>query len=79
MLDLALPVITHLNRVVSRPGPSLRKWLRTVPPYLRVIPRQILSQTHSLLRSLCQRWYQRKKPQTWAHQALILPILLLLR
>lgn len=79
VLDQALPVITHLNRVASRLGPSLRKWLRTDPSYLRVIPCQMPSQTYSLLRSPCQRWYQRKKPQTWAHQALILPILLLLR
>lgn len=72
-------VISHLNRVASRLRPSLRKWLRTGPTYLRALPCRILCQTHSLLRSLCQRWYQRKKPQTWAHRVLILPILLLLR
>lgn len=77
--ERVLHATTHLHRVASRLGPSLRKWLRTGPTYLRAIPRQILCQTHSPLRSLCQRWYQRKRPQTWAHRALILHILLLLR
>lgn len=71
-------VITHLNRVASRLGPSLRKWQRTGLIYLMALRRQILCQSHSLLRSLCQRWYQRKKPQTWAHRVLTLPILLLM-
>lgn len=70
-----LPVITHLHRVASRLGPSLRKLLRTTLNHPRSLPYRIPYQTWRLLQSLCQRRYPRRKPQTWAHQALVLPIL----
>lgn len=75
VLKLVLHVITHLRRVASRLGRSLRKLLRTTLNRLRSLPYQIPYQTQRLLQSLRQRWYLRMKPQTWAHQALILPIL----
>lgn len=75
-LARVLPVITHLHRVASQLGPSLRKQLRTSLSHLRWLQCQMPCQTRRLLRSLYQRRYQRRKPRTWAHQALILPILL---
>lgn len=79
VLGPASHVITHLHRVASRLGPSLRKLLRTTLNHLRSLLYQMSDRTWRLLQSLSQRRYLRRKPQTWAHQALILPILLLPR
>lgn len=74
-----LPVTIRLHRVASQLEPRLLKWPRMSPRHLRPLPDQIPCQTLRLFRSLCQRRYPRKKPQTWAHQALIPPIPRLLR